>query len=139
MKAEELRARMGEISSGWGEERVVDITVDRIRQVQDPAERLALLGAVFEGMHDTERSWRKGIGVGRERTRWGTGRVAPWENRAEGPLVCESLGAPPCRFDRRGAVELDYAAMRFIVASRENFDFLLELAAEGLKARLERA
>lgn len=139
MGPEELRARMGEISRGWSEERKVDLTVDRISRTATPAERLALLRAVFDGMHQVERECRTAMFKGNPGApeSWGTGRVSPWNGMDEGPLVGSSLGAPPCRFDRAGQPQLDYAAMRFIVAARENFGFLLDLASVAVEAGVE--
>jgi len=136
----ELRSRMGEITAAYADDRSVNRTVDGIRTVSSPAERVALLAAVYDGMLDVERDEREAT-FSKMRTgvpadeHWGTGSVSPWGRHASGPLVGCSLGAPPARFERVGRPALDYAAMRFIVAARENFDFLLDLAKEALELR----
>ncbi len=137
----DLRARAGETSSPHYEaEDNIDRLVNGIRHMNDPEQRLGFLKAVYDGMLDVERREREATfsrmtgGVpGVEH--WGTARVSPWGNHASGPLVGCSLGAPPARFERVGRPQLDYAAMRFIVAARENFELLLDLAHEGIKAR----
>lgn len=123
----ELREKVGTVC-----DRDTSLAVDRIRNESDPANRLAMLEAVFSGMLDVEAQFRQELFGKSGREHWGTGRVSPWNGKPTGPLVCSSLGAPPARFDRIGRPELDYAAMHFIVAARENFEFLLDTARKAL-------
>lgn len=133
MKPEELRERTGEIDSDLHSD--VCEAVCKIRNEKDDSTRLASIRAVFDGMMDTEKAVQIDL-FGEENyspVQWSTGRCNGHPLPDEFyPMVGCSLGAPPARFDRIGRPQLDYAAMRFIVTARENFEFLLKLAEKGL-------